>query len=97
LEISFTADPTDETGLDIGSVMAALTWAPTLDLPRTGVGVVYNTVAMIDADGSVLGRYRKPHIPDRPGYSEKKYYGTPGDTGFRVWPRRYGTLGVRIC
>jgi N-carbamoylputrescine amidase len=58
--------------------------------------VFYNTVAMIDADGSVLGRYRKTHIPDGPGYSEK-YYFTPGDTGFRVWPTRYGTLGVGIC
>jgi N-carbamoylputrescine amidase len=58
--------------------------------------VFYNTVAMIDADGRVLGRYRKTHIPDGPGYSEK-YYFTPGDTGFRVWPTRYGTLGVGIC
>jgi Predicted amidohydrolase len=58
--------------------------------------VFFNTVAVIDADGSVLGRYRKTHIPDGPGYSEK-YYFTPGDTGFRVWPTRYGTLGVGIC
>ena len=58
--------------------------------------VFYNTVAVIDADGSVLGRYRKTHIPDGPGYSEK-YYFTPGDTGFRVWLTRYGTLGVGIC
>ncbi len=49
----------------------------------------YNTVAMIDADGSVLGIYRKTHIPDGPGY-EEKYYFTPGDTGFKVWETKFG-------
>ncbi len=52
----------------------------------------FNALAIIDADGSVLGRYRKSHIPDGPGYQEK-YYFHPGDTGFRVWPTRYGALG----
>jgi N-carbamoylputrescine amidase len=56
----------------------------------------FNAVAMIDADGSVLGRYRKAHIPDGPGYQEK-YYFHPGDTGFRVWPTRHGALGCAIC
>jgi N-carbamoylputrescine amidase len=56
----------------------------------------FNTVAMIDADGQVLGHYRKTHIPDGPGYSEK-YYFTPGDTGFRVWDTRFGRIGVGIC
>ncbi len=56
----------------------------------------FNTVAIIDADGSVLGRYRKSHIPDGPGYQEK-YYFRPGDTGFRVWRTRYGVLGCAIC
>lgn len=56
----------------------------------------YNTVAMIDADGSMLGTYRKAHIPDSPGYHEKFYF-SPGDTGFKVWPTRFGTLGVAIC
>ncbi len=56
----------------------------------------YNTVAMIDADGTVLGIYRKTHIPDGPGYSEKFYF-TPGDTGFRVWDTRHGRIGVGIC
>lgn len=56
----------------------------------------YNSLAMIDADGSVLGIYRKSHIPDGPGYQEKFYF-NPGDTGFRVWPTRYGTLGAAIC
>ena len=56
----------------------------------------FNSLAMIDADGSVLGVYRKSHIPEGPGYHEK-YYSSPGDTGFRVWPTEYGTLGVGIC
>jgi N-carbamoylputrescine amidase len=56
----------------------------------------FNSLAMIDADGSVLGIYRKSHIPEGPGYHEK-YYFSPGDTGFRVWNTRYGTLGVGIC
>jgi N-carbamoylputrescine amidase len=56
----------------------------------------YNSIAMIDADGSVLGTYRKSHIPDGPGY-EEKYYFRPGDTGFRAWRTRFGTIGVGIC
>jgi N-carbamoylputrescine amidase len=56
----------------------------------------YNSVAMIDADGSVLGVYRKSHIPDGPGY-EEKYYFRQGDTGFRTWATRFGTVGVGIC
>jgi N-carbamoylputrescine amidase len=56
----------------------------------------YNSVAMIDADGSVLGVYRKSHIPDGPGYEEKFYF-RPGDTGFRVWETKHGTIGVGIC
>ena len=56
----------------------------------------FNSMAMIDADGSVLGVYRKSHIPEGPGYHEK-YYFSPGDTGFRVWKTRYGMLGVGIC
>ncbi len=56
----------------------------------------YNSVAVIDSDGSVLGVYRKSHIPDGPGYEEKFYF-RPGDTGFRVWNTRYGTIGVGIC
>ncbi len=56
----------------------------------------YNTVVVVDADGSTLGHYRKSHIPDGPGYTEK-YYFSPGDTGFRVWATRHGTIGVGIC
>lgn len=57
---------------------------------------LYNSMVMIDADGSVLGTYRKTHIPDAPGYAEK-YYFNPGDTGFQVWPTRYGKIGTLIC
>lgn len=56
----------------------------------------YNSLAMIDADGSIMGIYRKSHIPDGPGYQEK-YYFRPGDTGFKVWPTRFGAIGVGIC
>lgn len=56
----------------------------------------YNSLAMIDADGSVLGVYRKSHIPDGPGY-EEKYYFKPGNTGFRTWTTRFGKVGVGIC
>ncbi len=56
----------------------------------------YNTVVVIDANGSVLGTYRKSHIPDGPGYEEKFYF-TPGDTGFRMWETRHGRIGVGIC
>jgi len=56
----------------------------------------YNSVAIIDADGSLLGTYRKAHIPESPGYHEKFYF-SPGDTGFKVWPTRFGTIGVAIC
>ncbi|MGI9264406.1 MAG: N-carbamoylputrescine amidase [Gammaproteobacteria bacterium] len=56
----------------------------------------FNSLAMIDADGSCLGIYRKSHIPDSPGYSEKFYF-SPGDTGFKIWNTRYGRLGVAIC
>lgn len=56
----------------------------------------YNSLAMLDAGGELLGVYRKSHIPDGPGY-EEKYYFTPGDTGFRVWDTQYGRIGVGIC
>jgi N-carbamoylputrescine amidase len=56
----------------------------------------FNSLAMIDADGRVLGLYRKSHIPDGPGYQEK-YYFSPGDTGFKVWDTRFGRIGAGIC
>ncbi|MBS7543653.1 N-carbamoylputrescine amidase [Ancylobacter oerskovii] len=56
----------------------------------------YNSLAMIDADGTVMGVYRKSHIPDGPGYTEKFYF-SPGDTGFKVWDTAAGRIGVGIC
>jgi N-carbamoylputrescine amidase len=56
----------------------------------------YNSLAVIDANGEVLGVYRKSHIPDGPGY-EEKYYFNIGDTGFKVWNTAYGKIGVGIC
>ncbi len=56
----------------------------------------FNSVAMVDADGRILGLYRKSHIPQGPGY-EEKYYFSPGDTGFRVWDTVFGRIGVGIC
>ena len=58
--------------------------------------VLYNSVAVIDADGSLLGVYRKTHIPDDHYYQEKFYF-TPGNTGFKVWETRFGRIGVGIC
>ena len=56
----------------------------------------FNTTVILDADGANLGYYRKSHIPDGPGYSEKFYF-SPGDTGFRVWDTKYARIGVGIC
>lgn len=56
----------------------------------------FNSIVMIDADGTLLGTYRKSHIPDGPGYQEKFYF-RPGDTGFRVWDTQKGRIGVGIC
>jgi N-carbamoylputrescine amidase len=56
----------------------------------------YNSLAMIDDEGEIMGVYRKSHIPDGPGY-EEKYYFRPGNSGFKVWPTPYGVVGVGIC
>jgi N-carbamoylputrescine amidase len=63
---------------------------------KRAAGVYHNTAAIIDADGSLLGIYRKMHIPDDPLYYEKFYF-TPGDLGFKSWQTRYGKIGVLIC
>ena len=61
-----------------------------------GSEVYHNTAAVIDADGTVLGKYRKMHIPQDPGFEEKFYF-TPGDLGFRTWQTAHGAIGVLIC
>jgi len=63
---------------------------------KRAAGVYHNTAAVIDADGALLGFYRKMHIPDDPLYYEKFYF-TPGDLGFKAWNTRYGKIGVLIC
>ena len=63
---------------------------------KRAAGVYHNTAAIIDADGALLGTYRKMHIPDDPLFYEKFYF-TPGDLGFRTWATRYGRIGVLIC
>ncbi len=63
---------------------------------KRAAGVYHNTAAIIDADGTLLGKYRKMHIPDDPLYYEKFYF-TPGDLGFKTWETRYGKIGVLIC
>jgi N-carbamoylputrescine amidase len=56
----------------------------------------FNTIAMIDSDGTIMGKYRKSHIPDGPGYQEKFYF-NPGNTGFKVWDTKFCKVGVGIC
>jgi N-carbamoylputrescine amidase len=63
---------------------------------RRAPGIYHNTAAILDADGSLAGRYRKMHVPDDPLYHEKFYF-TPGDTGFRAWNTRFDRLGVLVC
>ena len=63
---------------------------------RRAQGLYHNTTAVIDADGSYLGKYRKMHIPDDPGYYEKFYF-TPGDLGYKMFETKFGKLGVLIC
>ncbi|MBI5394759.1 MAG: carbon-nitrogen hydrolase [Verrucomicrobia bacterium] len=63
---------------------------------RRAPGVYHNTAAILDANGRLLGKFRKMHVPDDPLYYEKFYF-TPGDLGFRAWPTRHATIGVLIC
>jgi N-carbamoylputrescine amidase len=71
------------------------TYIPTSFFERDGPHH-YNSLAMIDDGGNVMGVYRKSHIPDGPGYEEKFYF-RPGNTGFKVWPTKHGVIGVGIC
>ena len=63
---------------------------------RRAAGVYHNSAFVIDADGQVVGHYRKMHIPDDPQYYEKFYF-TPGDLGFKAWQTRFGKIGVCVC
>ena len=85
-----TTDQLQKLAKDRGAVVIASLFE------RRSAGLYHNTAAVIDADGSLLGVYRKMHIPDDPLYFEKFYF-TPGDTGFRTWRTRHGDIGVLIC
>lgn len=63
---------------------------------KRGPGLYHNTAAVLDADGTFLGKYRKMHIPQDPGFEEKFYF-TPGDLGYRVWDTKFGRISVLIC
>jgi N-carbamoylputrescine amidase len=87
-----------------GPSTEALGWAARRDsvvvvgslFERRAVGLYHNTSVVVGTDGAVLGMYRKMHIPDDPGYYEKFYF-TPGDLGFRIFPTEFGNLGVLVC
>lgn len=80
----------------LSKVAAELSVALPLSVFERAENAYFNTLVMVDADGRTLGIYRKSHIPESPGYHEKFYF-SPGDTGFRVWPTRHGRLGVAVC
>jgi len=80
----------------LSKVAAELGVALPLSVFERAENAYFNTLVMVDADGRTLGIYRKSHIPESPGYHEKFYF-SPGDTGFRVWPTRFGRLGVAVC
>ena len=87
--------PATETMTRLARELAVVLVVPIFE--RQAAGVYRNSAVIIDADGSVLGVYRKMHIPDDPLFNEK-YYFTPGDApGFQVWKTRYATIGVLIC
>lgn len=75
---------------DLGVVIIAAAFE------KRAPGLHHNTAAIIDADGTLLGLYRKMHIPQDPGFEEKFYF-TPGDLGFKAWKTKFGTIGVLIC
>lgn len=88
-ETSKTIKHFSEVAKELGVVL------PISYFERSG-NCFYNSIAIIDADGTVMGQYRKSHIPTGECYEEKFYF-TPGDTGFKVWNTKYGKIGVGIC
>jgi N-carbamoylputrescine amidase len=85
-----TTDIFGELAKELGIVIIASLFE------KRAPGLYHNTTAVLDADGSYLGKYRKMHIPDDPGYYEKFYF-TPGDLGYKVFHTKFGKLGVLIC
>lgn len=86
--------PTVERMQRLAAELAVVIIVPIFE--RRGAGLYHNSAAVVDADGSLLGTYRKMHIPDDPQYYEKFYF-TPGDLGFRSWDTRFGRIGVLVC
>jgi N-carbamoylputrescine amidase len=86
--------PSVQALTEVAARLGVVVIAPLFE--RRAAGVYHNTVAVIDADGSYLGKYRKQHIPDDPGYYEKFYF-TPGDQGYRVFDTKFARIGVLIC
>ena len=86
--------PTSETLSKLAKELEVVLIVPLFE--KRTQGIYHNTAIVIDADGSVAGTYRKMHIPDDPCFFEKFYF-TPGDTGFKCFPTRYGRVGVLIC
>lgn len=85
-----TTDQFSELAKELGVVIIASLFE------KRAPGLYHNTTAVLDADGSYLGKYRKMHIPDDPGYYEKFYF-TPGDLGYKVFETKFGKLGILIC
>ncbi len=88
------AGPTSQALAKLAKELEVVLIVPLFE--KRAQGIYHNTALVIDADGSVAGTYRKMHIPDDPCFFEK-YYFTPGDTGFKSFPTRYGRVGVLIC
>jgi len=86
--------PTSETLSKLAKELGVVLIVPLFE--KRTEGIYHNTALVIDADGSIAGTYRKMHIPDDPCFFEKFYF-TPGDTGFKSFPTRYGRVGVLIC
>ena len=86
--------PTTEVLIELAAELGVVLIASLFE--RRVAGVYHNTAVVIDADGSFLGKYRKMHIPQDPGFEEKFYF-TPGDLGYKVWETRFGKIGVLIC
>lgn len=97
-DLLMLADPIDSSILIKRMQLLAKVYSVVLPISvyERSNNAFYNSVVMIDSDGSVLGTYRKSHIPDGTGYQEKFYF-TPGDTGFKVWDTKVGRVGVAIC
>ncbi|MFN3381171.1 MAG: carbon-nitrogen hydrolase [Runella zeae] len=86
--------PTTDTLSDLAKELGIVIIASLFE--KRAPGLYHNTTAVLDADGTYLGKYRKMHIPDDPGYYEKFYF-TPGDLGYKVFNTKFGKLGVLIC